>query len=984
MRLAIGTDAFIGREREMTELIAALDSAVGGQGRITMLVGEPGIGKTRLVEELETVALERGLHLAKAACYEGGSSPPYWPWTQAIRSILIEPSELILTALATRAAVIAEIVPEIGESIPDLGLPPELEPEQARFRLFDSVASFFGEVVSSEPMIIVLDDLHWADRSSLDLLEFIARDIGSSKLLLVGMYRGMELSRQHPFSETLATLARSREFRRIHLRGLERDEVGRLVETVSKTEAPTSWISEIYDRTEGNPFFVVEVTRDLTQSEAFNAGEFDSVGPFRIPDGVREAIGLRLNRLSEECNQLLHIAAVAGKEFELDLIKMLHPDRSDAQFLSALEEALSAGIVEEMNGTPRRCRFAHALFQETLLQEFSFARRAGIHREIGEALEKLYPEDLEAHADELSYHISESGSATGNLKQIRYSLMAGERALSAYAWDVALIHFQRGLDATKGQVIDTDKAALLFGLARALASTLGRHRLHEAVTTARPAFDYFVSEGDVESALAIAEYPFISMHEEGGMTRLLADAIQLVPPDSYHAGRLLGRYGLALIMELGEIESASEVLDRALTIARRDKDTALEMTVLNKMANAHMMNFNPEMSLEHSLGAIGLGLNIDHLSESHWWAASALITLGNLREARLHATAQLDLTKTLGIRFNIIQVFFSSEVIEQLQGNWESARGFIDKGLAIDQRDVRLVSNRAMLEYEVGNFDQGSFYLEQLVETMNLAPPSPSLEYSIVIAAIGISTRISRDTSQVTLVEPAANIILSSTPPPSEVLIRLARYGLAMIAVVRGDVEMAREQYDVLKTRQMTISVLNLVCGHRVLGLLAQTLGWIDRACAHFGDSLIFCQKADARPELAWTSYDYATVLLQRDESGDRIRAELLISEAIAISTELDMRPLLDRSIDLRDSTLLDSARSVGYPAGLTPREVEVLRLLASGMSNADIAGELVLSVRTVERHISNVYGKTGSAGRANATAFAFTNGLMHARAVTE
>lgn len=984
MPLATGNDPFIGREQEMAELIEALDNAKGGHGGLVMLVGEPGIGKTRLIEELETVALEHGLHLAKAACYESGSSPPYWPWTQAIRSVLIEPSEAVLAALDTRAAVIAEIVPEIGNLVPDLELLSELEPEQARFRLFDSVASFFGEIVALESMIIVLDDLHWADRSSLDMLEFIARDIGSSKLLLVGMYRGMELSRQHPLSETLATLARSREFRRIHLRGLTSDEVGRLVEAVSNAEAPSSWISEIYDRTEGNPFFVVEVTRDLAQAEAFDVGEFDSMGPFRIPDGVREAIGLRLNRLSEECNQLLSVAVVVGKEFELNLIRLLQPERSDPQFVSALEEALSGGIVEEMKGTPRRCRFTHALIQETLLQEFSSAHRAGIHREIGKALERLYSDDLEAHADELSYHISESGSATSNLKLIRYSLLAGERALSTYAWDEALLHFQRGLDSTKGQTIDSDIAALLFGLARAQISTLGRQRLHEAVTTVRPAFDYFVNEGDVESALAIAEYPFISLHRDGGMTRLLADAIQLVPPDSHRAGRLLERYGLALNVELGDVESASEVLDRALKIARRDNDSALETTVLNKMANVQMMNFNPEAALDHSLRAVGLDLNIDHLRESHWWAASASIVLGNLEDARLHATAQLDLAKEVGSRFNIIQVFFSSEVIDQLQGNWESSREFSDRGLDIDPRDVRLVSNRAMLEYEVGDFGQGSSYMEQLVETMNLAPPSPSLEYSIASAAIGISARISGDTGLLTTAELAANQILSSASPLSGFLVLLARSGLAMIAVVRGDVEMAREQYDALKTRHITVSVLNLVCGHRVLGLLAQTLGWMDRACSHFEDSRTFCQRAVAQPELAWTGYDYAAALLQRSEPGDRIKAESLIEEAIAISTELGMRPLLDRLIDLRNSVLSDSAASREYPAGLTPREVEILRLVASGKSNAEIAGELARSVRTVERHISNIYGKTGSAGRANATAFAFTNGLMPAQAMAE
>ena len=221
MTLARGSDPFIGREREMAELVVALDGAVGGHGGLAMLVGEPGIGKTRLTEELESIARDRGVGVTRGACYEGGSTPPYWAWTQAIRSLLTDPSEAVMSALATRAAVIAEIVPEIGNMMPGLISPMEIEAGQARFRLFDSVAAFLNEIANSPPLVIVLDDLHWADQSTLDLLEFVAREVSSSPMLLVGSYRDMELSRRHQLSETLATLARARGFQRIPLGALE-------------------------------------------------------------------------------------------------------------------------------------------------------------------------------------------------------------------------------------------------------------------------------------------------------------------------------------------------------------------------------------------------------------------------------------------------------------------------------------------------------------------------------------------------------------------------------------------------------------------------------------------------------------------------------------------------------------------------------------------------------------------------------------------
>ena len=191
---------------------------------------------------------------------------------------------------------------------------------------------------------------------------------------------------------------------------------------------------------------------------------------------------------------------------------------------------------------------------------------------------------------------------------------------------------------------------------------------------------------------------------------------------------------------------------------------------------------------------------------------------------------------------------------------------------------------------------------------------------------------------------------------------------------------MARVQYDALKSSLVTMTPLHLMCGHRVLGLLARTMGKMDDAMAHFEDSLAFCMKAGARPELAWTCHDYADTLLQGNGPGDHKKAMELLGESLAISTELSMLPLMERTTALRESAASVPAKAPAYPGGLTEREVEVLRLVASGKSNAEIAGELVLSIRTVERHISNIYGKTRSTGRADATAFAFTNGLMSQR----
>ena len=556
---------------------------------------------------------------------------------------------------------------------------------------------------------------------------------------------------------------------------------------------------------------------------------------------------------------------------------------------------------------------------------------------------------------------------------MRYSLIAGEQALNAFAWEEALTYFQRGLDAREGQAMDADKAALLFGLARAQASTLEMHRVHEAVTAVKPAFEYYVAARDAPAALAIAEYPFRSLGQSTEVAQLLAEGLKLVPSDSHQAGRLLARFGATSTSGLGNFKTAMEALDQALAIAKRENDTALESTILNNMASAHwMMRLNPQMTLDASLRAIeldrpGSQIQLDH--QAHWGSVIALIALGDLEGAWPHAAAHLAIADKSGVRFRIGQAFHSNEVLAHLQGNWETARDFGDRGLAVDHRDARLVPNRAILEHELGDFGQGDAYLERLVETMRLSPPGRTLDYSIVPLAIGVAARITGIARQFDIAEAAADTALSS-PSTLSFFAQLASTGLALMAVDRGDVVAAREQYDALRSWNITLTPLNLMCGHRLLGLLAQTMGRMENAATHFEDSLAFCRRAGARPELAWTCHDYAAL---RQAQGEREKAVDLLDEALAISTELGMPPLMERTIALLEKTASQSTKLPANPNRLTQREVEVLRFIAKGMSNREIANELVLSERTVQRHISNLYTKINARNRVEATSFALT-----------
>jgi predicted ATPase len=257
---------FVGRQREMSELTAALEEALSGHGRLVMLVGEAGVGKTRTGRELAAIANQRGARVLWGWCYEEAGAPPYWPWVQPLRAYIQQQGpDQLRSQMGPGAADIAEIIPEVRQKLPDPEPPPSLEPEQARFRLFDSITTFLKNAAQSQPLMLVLDDLQWADKPSLLLLQFLARQLADSRLLVVGCYRDVELSRQHPLSEALAQLAREPVFQRQLLRGLSREDTGRFIESAARIRPSERLVETIYEHTKGNPFFMTEVVRLLVQ-----------------------------------------------------------------------------------------------------------------------------------------------------------------------------------------------------------------------------------------------------------------------------------------------------------------------------------------------------------------------------------------------------------------------------------------------------------------------------------------------------------------------------------------------------------------------------------------------------------------------------------------------------------------------------------------------------------------------------------------------
>jgi predicted ATPase len=935
---------FVGRQREMGELKAALEDALSGRGRLVTLVGEPGVGKTRTAQELVTYAGLRQCQVLWGRCYEGEGAPPYWPWVQAIRSYVRDrDAAQVRSEMGAGAADIAEVVSDVRERLPDLKPPPQLEPEQARFRLFDSITAFLKSAGRRQPQVLVLEDLHWADRPSLLLLEFLARELGGSRLLVIGTYRDVEVSRRHPLSQTLGELTRERLFQRVLLRGLSQEDVGRFIELVAGITPPRGMVEAVYRQTEGNPLFVTEVVRLLVQEGSLTPqpplhlrdgegetarGRGGEAWTVRIPEGVREVIGRRLDRLSERCNQTLTIAAVIGREFTLEQLKPLIDDPSagsglamtEDRLLEVLEEALAARVIEELPRAVGRYQFTHALIQETLLEELTLTRRVRLHARIAQALEELYGPEAEAHAAELAHHFAEAQTVLGTEKLVRYSLLAGEKALASYAYEEALAHCRRALVA-KGVSLasrepagDAETAALLYSLTRAEAATSGAHVRQEQIANLRRAFDFYAEAGDLVRAVAVAEDPLFHGFEGAGASEIGARALSLVAPDSHEAGRLLCHYGMTHYHETADYLGAKEAFARAIAIAQREGDTALEALALANASHVDGDEHRWDESLENSLRAIQLARQSDNTRAEDLGRRSAgegLMARGDFEGALLHAEAGLANAARLRQESPLCQALWANMAVAYHRGDWRSARAFTDRGLAVSSRNIHLLRGRAQLEYEVGDFDEGEAFLERLVEVTHRSPPGPSQAYAFTALVISEIAHITGVTNRLDVAEAAAKVVLSS-PFAIPRFAMGARTGLALIAVLRGDEGGAKEQYAALESQRGSLLPRNLITVDHLLGLLAQTMGQLDRAVEHFEDALAFCRKAGYRPELAWTCCDYADMLLQRvgaqhaaplqpsHTPGNRARAMALLDEALAISSELGMRPLMERVLSRR------------------------------------------------------------------------------------
>jgi class 3 adenylate cyclase/tetratricopeptide (TPR) repeat protein len=476
-----GQTPFVGRERERADLRRAVEDARVGHGSLVLVTGEAGVGKTRLVQEVDAEADAHGLRVLVGHSTRDEGRSPYLPFTEMIEQGMVTPRSpaTLRRALGEAAPEIARIAPALRLVVPEIPAPLDLPPEQARRYLWLSMREFIGRAAEDRPLLLVFEDLHWADESTLLLLEYLAPSLPEMPVMIVGTFRDDEIEAGSPLARILNQLVRERLVTRVPLRRLTEEVVASLVAGLTGQRPPAALVRGIYAQSEGNPFFAEEIYLHLAESGVL----FDDHGRFRgdlrvedleVPSSVRMVIGERLGRLSEATQRALVAAAVRGRVFELELVERVAGDPG-GDLLDAFDEAERARLITPSKSEPSSYAFTHELIRQTLLAGASTVRRRRLHLAIADALEAIHADDLEAHAADLAFHLAHGRAGGRDGRLVRYLRMAGDRAMDAAAYAEAVEHFAQAVSLLErqpeaGEEERGDLAELVERLAMALRS----------------------------------------------------------------------------------------------------------------------------------------------------------------------------------------------------------------------------------------------------------------------------------------------------------------------------------------------------------------------------------------------------------------------------------------------------------------------------------------------------------------------------------
>ena len=972
--LSLGpTPVLVGREGELTYLRQIMQAAFDGEGGLFLLAGEAGIGKTTLSTAIGIEAAGEGMLVLTGGCYDLATTPPYGPWA------------------------------EIARAYPDGdGLPPLPDALRAgsdglgvvdsQTALFDLVARFLVSVAEHRPLLIVLEDLHWADQASLDLLRYLSRVLLKQRILLLATYRDDELTREHPLFSLIPMLVREGRVHRLSLQRLSREAVQELVReryrlTPEDEDRLTAYLGRL---AEGNPFFTNELLHTLDEQQllspivgGWEVGDLNQAG---VPVLVQQVIERRLTRLDQLTRELLNPLAVIGYEIPLDLIERLHSGTA-SELDTALGQAIEHHIVFQVSGQ-RKLRFSHALVRQTIYEGIPPLGRQYLHLEIG----RLLADRPQSNPTDVANHLYQAGDK----RAIEWLIRAAEQAQAVYAPQTVLIQCGRAIELA-GQ----------HGHAAPIAAYRRRGRAREL-------------SGDFDGAL--------DDHET---------ALQLSRDRSDEQAEWQGLLDLGMLWASRDLDRMADYCRQAVDLARIMGDPHSLGHSLNRPGNWHANALEPYEGLRHHEEALaiferlddypGIAATLDLISVAHFYVGDTGATLHDLERAmpilrqtddrQTLGSALVTVTEAAGIQHhkkvtriqNLCemlgadpgQLLAEAVSIAQHTGSrsaeafalgygarWQATIGNFQQAVDIGQRAVEIAEEIRHLHWigithnllglthsEVFALDRASAMLERADQVWKLLrlPAMSRVGAALLASACVLDGQYSR-------ARQLLDVDVDPRKPPHTIMLRHYWYAYAELALALKQCDDALAIIDGLidsipGERGVLSPQLTCLRGEALLAL-----GRLNEA-----DAVLAEANEDALqigyPVLIWQSW--ASLRKLRLEQGRIDEAEEAREEALAVidkmaasleDHELRQNFLEQARARLPETLPFTARRSYG---GLTEREMEVLRLVNEGLTDAQIAEQLYISPRTVSAHVTNVLGKLNAANRTAASRIAVERGLI-------
>jgi class 3 adenylate cyclase/tetratricopeptide (TPR) repeat protein len=916
---------FVGRATERERLVDAWESAREGECGVVLITGEPGIGKTRLASEMALTAYGEGATVLFGRC-DDELDVPYQPFVDALRHFVERcPPAYLRDELGSGAGELVRLAPELTQQFPELAPAPATDAETARYRLFQAVCSWFEAASSPEPILLVIDDLQWASKSTMLLVHHIVRSSGPMRLLLVATWRDTDAGPGDPLQAFVADTAKSGRVNRIRLDRLDRAEVDEyLVHAVREVADATDVATEasqklgvaLYRKSGGNPFFVQELTRDLVDVGGLDLASLDAdeVARLGVPETIRDVVLRRVGRLNEQASRVLSAAAVSGREFEVSTLEDsldLHGD----EIIDALDVARAARLVQERADTVGCFEFEHGLVRDVLYRELGATRRARLHDRTARALERNHADDLDSWAADIASHLLAAGNRGDEVRATEYLVRAGGVALRGLSYEQAVAMFERALTAIEAAPPPHAplRAEILLALGDARYRTLdfegSRKAFLEAVDEAR-------SQGDAgqlaQGARGLARAAQFG-EADHPLAALLDEALAaLSREDSYLRAQLLAIRAAQSLLNTNE-GRRDDLVAQAVAMAERLGDPAelafvLGVSVIGTFA-PDMLSLRLQYLSKQFHTASRTGYT-EVLCEAHGWRATAALERGVLDEVQEDVEAMARMADELGQPWYRAMAQQRRAMLAQLSGDYETAELLANASLsAAPQNQMSVLAGFAGLTWAIRR-DQGRLAEVEpaLVAFANSTPEVAAWQATIAVTALDLGRPHDALAALKTLVQGGLRAV------PMDWLWTATMVLGAEVAAALDQRDAVVELMELLRPYErrgvpVAVGVAYLGTTSRALGLLANALGDYQMAIGDLEDAIEIETRLGAGAYEARARLDLARTYLARRGSGDAERAVTLLHDARRIAERLGLRTVASQivlALDQRSASSQD------------------------------------------------------------------------------